>query len=106
MILIEYLKLRSSFHLTKYDVLLSETALRQYKRLSSDMKKRVKSNLTELKNVPYQARPKADIKKLKGLKRDYYRLRIGNYRALYVVEEKKVKVAKILPRSNAYDWIE
>ena len=56
MILIEYLKLRSSFHLTKYDVLLSETALRQYKRLSSDMKKRVKSNLTELKNVPYQAR--------------------------------------------------
>ena len=92
--------------MTKYEVLLSETALRQYKRLSSEMRKRVKSNLAELKNDPYKARPKADIKKLKGPKRDYYRLRIGNYRALYVVEEKKVKVAKILPRSSAYDWIE
>ena len=70
------------------------------------MGKRVKSVLAELKNNPYKARPKADIKKLKGPKRDYYRLRIGNYRALYVVEEKKVKIAKILPRSNAYDWIE
>jgi mRNA interferase RelE/StbE len=90
----------------KYEVLLSETALRQFKRLSSDMCKRVKSNLTELKNDPYKARPKADIKKLKGPKRDYYRLKIGNYRAIYVVEGKKVKIAKILPRSSAYDWIE
>jgi len=92
--------------LTKYEVLLSETALRQYKRLPSEMRKRVKSNLAELKNDPYKKRSKADIKKLKGPKRDYYRLRIGNYRALYVVEEKKVKVAKILPRSHANDWIE
>ena len=92
--------------MTKYKVLLSETALRQYKRLSSEMRKRVKSILAELKNDPYKVRPKADIKKLKEPKRDYYRLRIGNYRAMYVVEGKKVKVAKILPRSSAYDWIE
>ena len=92
--------------MTKYEVLLSETALRQYKRLSFELRKRVKSNLSELKNDPYKARPKADIKKLKGPKRDYYRLRIGNYRAIYVVEGKKVKVAKILPRNSAYEWIE
>jgi mRNA interferase RelE/StbE len=92
--------------LTKYEVLLSESAIRQYKRLSSEMQKRVKSNLGELKNDPYKARPKADIKRLKGPKRDYYRLRIGNYRAIYVVEKQKVKVAKILPRSSVYEWIE
>jgi len=92
--------------LTKYEVLLSETALRQYKRISSDLQKKIKSNLAELKNDPYRPRPKADIKKLKGPKRDYYRLRIGNYRAIYIIEGKKVKVAKILPRSSAYDWIE
>ena len=92
--------------MTKYEVLLSETALRQYKRISSDLQKKIKSNLAELKNDPYRPRPKADIKKLKGPKRDYYRLRIGNYRAIYIIEGKKVKVAKILPRSSAYDWIE
>ena len=92
--------------MTKYEVLLSETAIRQYKRISPDLQKKIKRNLAELKNDPFRPRPKADIKKLKGPKRNYYRLRIGNYRAIYVVEGKKVKVAKILPRSSAYDWIE
>ena len=92
--------------MTNYEVLLSETAIRQYKRLSSDMQKRIKSNLGELKNDPFRPRPKANIKKLKGPKKDYYRLKIGNYRAIYVVMGKKVQVAKILPRSSAYDWIE
>ncbi len=92
--------------MTKYKVLLSETAIRQYKRLSTDLQRKIKSKLVELKNDPFKPRSKADIKKLKGPKRDYYRLRIGNYRAIYVIEGKKVKGAKILPRSHAYDWIE
>jgi mRNA interferase RelE/StbE len=92
--------------LTKYEVLLSETAIRQFKRLSKDLQKRIKTTLGELKNDPYRPRSKANIKKLKGPKRDYYRIKIGNYRAIYVIEGKQVKVAKILPRSIAYDWIE
>ncbi len=55
---------------------------------------------------PYRPRSKADIKKIKGPKRDYYRLRIGNFRAMYVVEGNNVKVAKILALSTAYNWID
>ena len=90
----------------KFEVLLSETARRQLKNLPPDTQDHIKLSLAELKNDPYRPRPKADIKRLKGPKRDYYRLRIGNYRAIYVIDEYKVKVAKILPRSKAYDWIE
>ena len=92
--------------MTKFEVLLSETARRQLKNLPPDIQGRMKVKLGELKNDPYRPRPKADIKKLKGPKRDYYRLRIGNFRALYVVEGYNVRVAKIVPRSKAYDWIE
>lgn len=92
--------------MTNYKVLLSETARIQLKRLPDKLQKRIKKALSELGTDPYKPRPKCDIKKVKGPKRYYYRLRIGNYRAIYVVDNKKVKVAKILPRSKAYDWIE
>jgi mRNA interferase RelE/StbE len=92
--------------LRRYEVLLSETARRQLKDLPVNLQERVKVALTELREDPYTPRPKADIKKLKGPKRDYYRLRIGDYRAIYVVEGNDVLIAKILPRSGAYDWIE
>lgn len=90
----------------KYEILLSQTAVRQLKRLTHDLQKRIKKALLELKTEPIKPRAKADIRKLKGPKRDYYRLKIGDYRAIYVVEKKSVLVAKILPRSRAYDWIE
>ena len=98
--------MRSLFPLTKYNVLLSETARTQLKRLPDDLQIRIKEALYELGTDPYKPRPKCDIKKIKGPKRQYYRLRVGNYRAIYVVENKNVKIAKILPRSKAYDWIE
>ena len=92
--------------MTKYRVLLSETARTQLKRLPDKLQKRIKKALSELGTDPYKPRPKCDIKRVKGPKRLYYRLRVGNYRAIYVVENDNVKVAKILPRSKAYDWIE
>ncbi|MFO7991763.1 MAG: type II toxin-antitoxin system RelE/ParE family toxin [Thermoplasmata archaeon] len=87
--------------MTRYEVLLSETARKRLERLPSDLKEHIKDKLTGLYNDPYHPRPKADIKKLKGPDRDYYRLRIGDYIAIYVVEKQNVKVAKILHRSKA-----
>ena len=90
----------------KFKVFISETARRQLKGLHPDVGTQIKKKLRELEKDPYRPRAKVDIKKMKGPKRDYYRLRIGNYRAIYIVEGNKVKIAKILPRSKAYDWIE
>lgn len=90
----------------RYEVLLSETARRQLNGLPPDHRSVVRSKLSELKEDPYRPRPNADIKKLKGPKKDYYRLRAGNFRAMYVIEGNIVKVAKIIPRDKAYDWIE
>ena len=100
------LKPRCSFPLTTFEVLLSETAGCQLDDLPPDIQIHTKATLGKLKNDPYRSGSKADIKKLKGPKRDHYRSRIGNYRALYVVEGYKVKVAKVLHRSKVHNWIE
>ena len=92
--------------MTRYEILLSETARRQLKALPPKLMRQVKASQVMLKEDPFKSRSRVDIKKLRGPNREYYRIRIGNYRAMYVVERKKVKVAKILPRSRAYKWIE
>lgn len=92
--------------MTTFEILVSETARRQIKDLPENLRERVKSALSVLSEDPYRPRPKADIKKLRGPTKNYFRLRIGEYRAIYVIEGNKVLIAKVLPRSKAYDWIE
>ncbi len=90
----------------RYRVFLSETARRQLRDLPDTTQNRIKRALTELEDDPFRPRPRADIKRLKGPDRDYHRQRIGDHRAIYVVEGERVLVAKILPRSKAYSWID
>lgn len=92
--------------MTTLEVFLSETARRQVGELPLDFQVRIKERLRKLSNDPYRSEPGTDIKKLRGPKRNYYRLRIGNYRAIYVIDGNRVLVAKVLPRSRAYEWIE
>ena len=60
--------------------------------------------LNEFERDPLRRRPKFDVKHLKGFPRNLYRLRIGDYRVLYSVdnEKKEVKITMIVHRSKAY----
>ena len=90
----------------RYRVFLSITARRQLGDLAVRTQTRIKRALAELEDDPFHPRPKADIKRMKGPVRDYFRQRIGDHRAIYVVDGHRVLVAKILPRSKANDWLE
>lgn len=46
--------------------------------------------------------PDGDIKKLQGYKNDY-RLRVGDLRVLYSVENDIIKIKDVLPRGQAYN---
>ena len=49
----------------------------------------------------------ADIKKLKGTKKrvDLYRLRVGDYRVIYTLENNTIFVLEIITREKGYDWL-
>ena len=90
----------------RYEVLLSETVRRQLRALPTGTGDRIKRALAELGDHPFRSRSGVDIKRLKGPGRDYFRMRIGDYRAIYVVEGHRELVAKIIRRSEAYKWLD
>lgn len=93
--------------MTKYRVLISETAIKQLNSLNSKIRERLKSGIKELESSPFLSRPKADIKKLHKLtKHDLYRLRIGDYRVVYGVENNDIKIIKIFIRGKGYEWLD
>jgi len=86
--------------LTKYEVLVSETARKQLEALDKKTRARIKR---ALRNVDPS---RSTVKRLKGPKRDYFRLRVGEYRVIFTVEGKRVLVVKMLHRRVAYSWVD
>ncbi len=87
-----------------YDIKVHPGAVKFLRELDADTKGRIKLALRNLENDPFRSRPKADIKKLEGTKGrgDLYRLRIGDYRAVYAVEGNTVWVTEIFLRGKGY----
>ena len=93
--------------MTKFKIFLSETALSKLNSLNPKMIKRIKNGIKNLENGPFLSRSGAGIKKLVS-QRDppLFRLRIGDYRIIYFVIEKNVKVTDIIPRKKGYKWLD
>ena len=88
-------------------VKLHPDVCRFLKKLDSDAVERIKNGLKTLGNDPYTNKSKCDIKKLKGTKgrHNLYRLRIGNYRAIYSIENNTIWITEIIPREKGYKWL-
>jgi mRNA interferase RelE/StbE len=69
-----------------------------------DMELRVEELLDELELDPVTARPGADVKRLKGEREPTFRARLGDYRVLYTVDERKrqVLITTIFHRGRGY----
>ena len=86
--------------MTKYEVLVSQTARKQLEALDKGTRARIKR---ALRNIDPS---RSTVKRLKGPKRDYFRLRVGEYRVILTVEGKRVLVVRILHRRVAYHWVD
>lgn len=85
-----------------YRVFLSETASRQLKRLGRSQRERIVEKLKALREDPLGPRPGMDVKSLAGTSPRKHRLRVGVYRAVYLVEGDEVKVIEIFRRGRDY----
>jgi mRNA interferase RelE/StbE len=87
-----------------HEIRLHPSAAKFLDGLDRGVKNRIKATLRQLENDPLRSRPGADIKILKGTKgrQNFFRLRIGNYRAIYAVDEKIVWVTEIFHRGKGY----
>lgn len=85
-----------------HTVFVSATFQKQFKALQNDLQKRIKSALKKLEENPFQPRPNADIIALTGTTPQKHRLRIGDYRIIYLIEGENVKVIEVFRRGRGY----
>jgi len=86
--------------MASYHVVLASSAEKELKRLSAHLMARMISRLESLASNP---RPPG-CKKLKGGDREW-RIRVGDYRAVYTIDDTKslVEVTRIRHRSEVYE---
>lgn len=82
-----------------YQVKLAPAAERQIRKLSGPVQKKI---LNQLDKLQFNPRPKS-IKKLSGVE-NIYRVRVGDYRVIYSIEDKilLVLILKIGDRKEIY----
>lgn len=86
-----------------FKIFLHRDVKKYLRGLDEDQKERCYGRLKEcLKENPFRRRAKCDIKALKGQSKNAYRLRVGDHRFKYVVEDKEVKVVEAFNRERGY----
>lgn len=89
----------------QYEVKLHRTVAIALSRMESKLRARIKNGLRTLEENPYESRSGADIVRLEGTRgrHDLFRLRIGDYRAIYVVEGNVVYITDLFHRGRGYE---
>ena len=85
-----------------YSVLVSKTFQRKFRQLQKNLQNKIKKSLEELQNDPYTPRSNCDVKPLLDTHPKKYRLRVGSFRVIYLVENKDVKVIDLIKREVGY----
>jgi len=85
-----------------YQVIVSRTFQKQFNNLSKEMQDRIRKALKELEKDPINPRSGADIKPLQETDPQKHRMRIGEYRLIYLCDGTKVMLIELFVRSRGY----
>jgi mRNA interferase RelE/StbE len=90
----------------KYHIVLAPEAAEDYKTLGAHAKAEVRDAIeAHLRHEPTKT-SKSKTKRLRGLSRPQYRLRVGEIRIYYDVAESTVEVLGIIEKSKSKEWLE
>ena len=86
----------------KYNLLATKRFKKQLCGLDDASRERIKEALLGLTEDPFTSRPNVDVKQLKNMVPKKYRLRVGDYRIFFCVDNEDIKLLKIADRKTAY----
>ncbi|MCX6152193.1 MAG: type II toxin-antitoxin system RelE/ParE family toxin [Ignavibacteriales bacterium] len=84
----------------KYIVKISPTALKDYNQINDPFHSTIKNKIDKLSIKGLELN---NIKMLKGEFKGLYRLRVGDYRIIFDVENNIITILAILHRKSAYN---
>jgi mRNA-degrading endonuclease RelE of RelBE toxin-antitoxin system len=89
----------------RYEIVLAPEAVQDLRRLRANDRARVKDAIeTHLRHEPTKV-SRSRIKRLRGLERPQFRLRVHDLRVFYDVARKRVEVLAIVSKSDSADWL-
>jgi mRNA-degrading endonuclease RelE of RelBE toxin-antitoxin system len=97
----------SGYSLAKlsFEIVFAPTAVAAYRRLPARVRASVRDALeTHLRHEPTKV-SKSRIKRLRGLSRPQYRLRVDHVRVFYDVSDGRVDVLAIVTKAQAESWL-
>jgi mRNA-degrading endonuclease RelE of RelBE toxin-antitoxin system len=89
----------------RHEIILAPSAVGELAALRADVRGRVRDAIEQhLRHEPTKV-SRSRIKRLRGLDRPQYRLRVDEVRVFYDVSEGTVEVLAIVPKSQAEAWL-
>ncbi len=89
----------------RYEIVLSPGAIRERKALRAHERATLDDALEQFLRHEPKRTSKSRIKRLRGLSRPQYRLRVGEIRVFYDVSETTVEVLTIISKEQADSWL-
>jgi mRNA interferase RelE/StbE len=90
----------------RYEIVLSPQAIDDLAGLRANDRAEIRDALERhLRHQPAET-SRSRIKRLRGLKRPQFRLRVGEFRIFYDVSEQEVQILAIVKKSEAAKWLE
>lgn len=90
----------------RYEIIFTPEAVQDFKRLSARDRSTVKEAIEKHLRYEPQKISKRRIKRLQGIRRPQYRLRVEDTRVFYDIGEATVEVLAVIPKSQAIEWLE
>jgi mRNA interferase RelE/StbE len=89
----------------RFDIVLAPEAVADLKRLKADDRTAIRAALEiHLRHEPRKT-SRSRIKRLRGLDRPQFRLRVGEVRVFYDVADPIVEILAIVAKSEAESWL-
>lgn len=89
----------------RYQIVLAPEAATDVQRLKAHIRSTVRDAIEEhLRHHPTRI-SKSRIKRLHGVSRPQFRLRVGDVRVFYDVSEFTVEILAVVPKSDAAVWL-
>ena len=90
----------------RFEILLAPEALQDLKHLKAHDRAEVRDAIeVHLRHQPTKT-SKSRIKRLRGISRPQFRLRVGEIRIFYDVTKDVVEILAIVSKSEAAEWLE
>ena len=89
-----------------YKVLVSKTFQQKFYKIEKSFQNKIRASLKDLQKDPYHSRPNCDVKPLIDTKPRKHRLRIGDFRIIYMVEKEQIFIIDLIKRGIGYNRLD